>query len=99
MFQFLGFECGSRSYKLQQIVLDTNGKSVRKTSDIEVWVVADVGNGVLYTPLSKLDFEINKTIVPAQLLRYYSDNTRSLLQKTPTGTSTLPNGALFQRRF
>lgn len=99
MFQFLGFECGSCSYKLQQIVLDTNAKPVRKTCDIEAWVVADVGNGVLYIPLSKLDFEINKTIVPSQLLRYYSDNTRSLLQKTPTGTATLPNGALFQRRF
>lgn len=99
MLQFLGLECGGRNFKLQQIVDDTSGKPVRKTSPIEVWVVADVGNGVLYIPLSKLDFEINKTIVPAQLLRYYSDNTRSILQKTPTGTATLPNGAIFQRRF
>lgn len=99
MFQFLGFDCDSHNYKLQQIVDDTSGKFVRKTSDIEVWVVADVGNGVLYTPLSKLDFEINKIIVPSQLLHCYYDNTRSLLQKTPTGTATLPNAAIFQRRF
>ncbi len=97
MFHFMGIQFGNCDYKLQQIVQDTDGKPVQKTSDILFWVVADVGNGVLYIPVSKLDIEMNKTVVPSQLLACYSDRTRSLIKKTPHGTATLPFGAIFHR--
>ncbi len=97
MFHFMGLQFGNFEYRLQQIVQDTDGKPVQKTSDILFWVVADVGNGVLYIPVSKLDIEMNKTVVPSQLLACYSDRTRSLIKKTPRGTATLPFGAIFHR--
>lgn len=97
MFHFMGIQFGNCDYKLQQIIQDTDGKPVQKTSDILFWVVADVGNGVLYIPVSKLDIEMNKTVVPAQLLACYSDRTRTLIKKTPRGTATIPFGAIFHR--
>ncbi len=48
MFHFMGIQFGNCDYKLQQIVQDTDGKPVQKTSDILFWVVADIGDGVLY---------------------------------------------------
>lgn len=98
MFNFLGIQFGNLGYRLQQIVPDTDGKPVQKTSDILFWVAADVGNGTLYVPISKIDIEMNTTVVPAQLLACYNDRTRTLLQKTPKGTATIPSGAIFCRR-
>lgn len=109
MFHFMGLQFGNCDYKLQQIIQDTDanrrlaqlsglgGKPVQKTSDILFRVVADVGNGVLYIPVSKLDFEMNKTVVPSQLLACYSGRTRALLKKTPSGTATIPFGGILQR--
>lgn len=97
MFHFMGIQFGNYDYKLQQIVMDTDGKPVRKTSDILFWVVADVGKGVLYIPISKIDIEMNKTVVPSQLLACFSDRTRTLLKKTPSGVAAIPFGCLLQR--
>lgn len=99
MFNFLGIQFGNMDYKLQQIVPDTDGKPVQKTSDILFWVAAEVGNGTLYVPISKIDIEMHTMVVPAQLLACYNDRTRTLLQKTPKGTATIPFGAIFNRRF
>lgn len=98
MFIFLGLQFGNCDYKLQQIVPDTDGKPVQKTSEILFWVVADVGNGVLYCPVSKLDIEMYRTVVPSQLMACYSDRTRTLIKKTPRGTATIPSGCLLQQR-
>lgn len=97
MFHFMGIQFGNCDYKLQQIIPDTDGKPVQKTSDILFWVVADVGNGILYVPVSKLDLELNKTVVPSQLLACYSDRTRTLLRKTSRGVAAIPCGCLLQR--
>lgn len=99
MFQFIGIQFGNRDCKLQQIVPDTDGKPVQKTSDILFWVVADVGNGVLEVPISKLDMELNRTVVPAQIIACCDDRTRTLLHKTPKGTAATPGGAIFKRRY
>lgn len=56
-----------------------------------------VGNGILYVPVSKLNLELNKTVVPSQILACYSDRTRTLLKKTPRGTATIPFGGILQR--
>lgn len=92
----MGIQFGSYEYRLQQIVPDTDGKPVQKTSEILFWVVADVGNGILYIPVSKLDIEMNKTVVPSQLIACYTDRTRTLLQKTPRGTATIPFGGILR---
>lgn len=97
MFNFLGIQFGNCDFKLQQIVPDENGNPVQKTSEILFWVVADVRNGVLYIPVSKLDMEMNKTIVPSQILACYNDRTRTLLQKTSKGTATIPFGGILKR--
>ncbi len=97
MFHFMGLQFGNYDYKLQQIIQDTDGKPVQKTSEILFWVVADVGNGVLYIPVSKLDIGMNKIVVLSQLLACYSDRTRTLLKKTPRGTATIPFGGILQR--
>lgn len=94
MFQFMGIQFGSYEYRLQQIVPDTDGKPVQKTSEILFWVVADLGNGIPYIPVSKLDIEMNKTVVPSQLIACYTD--RTLLQKTPRGTATIPFGGILR---
>lgn len=96
MFYFMGIQFGNCEYMLQQIVPDTDGKPVQKTSDILFWVVADVGNGILYIPISKLDIENNNTVVPSQLIACYNDHTHTLLKKTPNDTATIPLGAILR---
>lgn len=96
-FMFMRIQFGNCGYKLQQIIQDADGKLVQRTSDILFWVVADVGNGVLYIPVSKLDIEMNKTVVPSQLVACYSDRTRTLLKKTTNGTMTIPFGGILER--
>ena len=98
MFHFMGLQFGNCDFKLQQIVPDTDGKPIQKTSDILFWVVADVGGGgILYVPISKLDIEMNTTVVTSQIIACYNDRTRTLIKKTPNGTATLPFGAILQR--
>lgn len=98
MYNFIGIEFGNCEYKLKQIVMDAEGKPVEKTSEILFWVVADVGTGIMYTPISKLDIEMNRMVIPAQLLSCYNDRTRMLLKKTSNGTATIPFGGIFRRR-
>lgn len=95
MYIFIGIQCGSCGYKLQQLVRDDTGKLVQKTSEILFWVVYDIGGGrTLYIPFSKIDLEQNNTIVPAQILASYHDRTRTILKKTPNGTTTIPFGGI-----
>ena len=95
MYIFLGIQCGSCGCKLQLLVKDDTGKLVQKTSEILFWVVYDIGGGqTLYVPFSKIDLEQNNTIVPAQILASYNDRTRTILKKTPNGTTTIPFGGI-----
>ena len=96
MFHFMGIQFGNCDYKLQQIIMDTDGKPVRKTNDILFWVVADVGKGVLYIPISKIDVEMNRVVVPSQLIACCNDRTRTLLRKTANGTAVIPFGYIMQ---
>lgn len=96
-FTFLGIQLGSNGCKLQQIVINGDGVPVTKTSDVVFWIVSDIGSGHLYTPVSKLDMEQNSMIVPSQVLAAYNDRTRTLLRKTPKGTSTIPYGGIIVR--
>ena len=94
MFKFLGILCGSSDFKLQQLVRDDTGKLVQKTSEVLFWAVGDIGGRALYIPITKIDLEQNNTIVPSQLLASYHDRTRTLLKKTPNGTTTIPFGGI-----
>lgn len=97
MFHFMGIQFGNCGYKLQQIISDSDGKLVQRTSDILFWVVSAVEGGVLYVPVSKLDIEMNTTVVPSQLLAAYSSRTRALLRKTSNGTTHIPFGGIIVR--
>lgn len=96
MYNFIGVMMGNNGYKLKLILLENN-QPVEKTSDIVFWVVTETSSGVLYTPVSKLDMEINKTIVMSQIIASYKDRTRSLIKKTPNGTATIPFGGILQK--
>lgn len=93
---FLGILIGNCGYKLKQIVFENN-QPVEKTSDILFWVATESCRGVLYTPISKLDMENNKTIVLSQIIASYNDRTRTLIKKTANGTATIPFGGIIQR--
>ena len=89
MPDFLSITFGDRDYKLLQLVCE-DGKLVQKASDIVFWVVIDTGNGILHSPISKIDMENNKTIVLSQLVACYNDHTRILLKTTKDGMVVIP---------
>ncbi len=94
---FLGIQLGSNGFKLQQIVMDEDCKPVSKTSDILFWVAFNMGNGILYVPVSRLDMEYNTILVPSQLLRSAHDRTRNLSRKTDKGIATYPFSVILRK--
>ena len=96
MDNFLGVITGNQGFKLQQIVIGENQLPVTKTSDILLWIAISKGAGTLYIPLSKLDLDTQRMIVRSQIEQSYYDRTRTLIQKTPNGTATLPFGAILR---
>lgn len=92
---FIGIECGSHDYKLQQLVKDESGKSVAKNYEIVLWVAFRKAGGIIYIPISKHDLETYHTISLAEMLNVFNDRTRSLVKKTADGSSITPCGYLF----
>ena len=94
MNDFMGIDFGGKGYKLKQIVIE-DGEPVEKISPIMFWIVHDIGGGRhLYTPVSKLDMEIQTSIVTSQIFNAYNDKGRSIIKKTDKGTSVHPYGAV-----
>lgn len=96
MFNLIGIEFGNLGCKVQQLA-NVKGKIVSKTSDVEFWFVLSANNGVLYIPVSKIDSQINKCIVPSQIVNSYHEHGRMILRKTAEGTETIPFGGIFVR--
>lgn len=97
MFDLLGIEFGNMGCKVQQLAM-LDGKLVTKTSDIDFWFVLNVNNGVLYIPVSKIDRQVNKFIVPSQIVNSFYEHGRMILKKTAKGTETIPRGGIIVPR-
>ncbi|MBO6309464.1 MAG: hypothetical protein J6N70_11640 [Oribacterium sp.] len=96
MYEFMGIEFGSLGCKVQQLCFE-DGKLEIKTSDVEFWLVSRVDEGILYTPISKIDRRQNKFIVPSQVINAYHEHGRMILRKTAKGTETIPYGGILRR--
>ena len=96
MFEFMGIQFGGNGYKVQQLVYE-EGRLVTKTSDVEFWIVSSSSNGTLYTPISKLDRQTNRIIVPSQVINSFNEHGRMILKKTSKGLVTIPFGGILQR--
>lgn len=94
MSYFAGLELGSKDCKVKHIVVK-DGDTVEQVSPVIFWTVYEIGGGKrLLTPVSKLDFDRQTMIVPAQLLGAYHDRSRSIIRKTNNGTSVSPFGGI-----
>ena len=96
MFELMGIEFGSLGCKVQQLAFE-NGKLTVKTSDAEFWIVSRVDKGILYTPISKIDRQLNKFIVPSQVINAFHEHGRMILRKTAKGTETIPYGGILRQ--
>lgn len=96
MFEFMGIEFGNLGCKVQQLTFE-DGKLSIKTSDVEFWMVSRVDEGILYTPVSKIDRQLNRFIVPSQVINAYHEHGRMILRKTAKGTDTIPFGGILRR--
>lgn len=96
MSNFVGIDFDVNGYKVKQIVIE-EGEPVEKTSPIAFWVVHDIGGGrCLYTPVSKLDTEIQTSIVAAQFFSAYHEKGRAIVRKSSKGTVVYPFGGIIR---
>lgn len=93
MSNFVGIDFDVSGYKVKQIVIE-DGEPVEKTSPIVFWVIHDIGGRSLRTPVSKLDMEIQTSIVDAQFFSAYHEKGRSIIRKSSKGTVVHPYGAV-----
>ncbi len=93
---FLGLSFGNKNCKLQHISLNDNGLTVRKNSDIVLWVVYRQGEKIFYVPISKYDIENSNMVSAVQLTMAFNDRNRSIMKKTDKGDSLIPYGAIVE---
>ena len=93
MSNFVGIDFDVSGYKVKQIVIE-DGEPIEKTSPIVFWVVHDIGERNLRTPVSKLDMESNTSIVAAQFFSAYHEKGRSIIRKSSKGTIVYPFGGI-----